>query len=129
MSGDMQVTAWIDRLRRLPGFVSAAAPELAASMEQMIARQISLGQGPDGAPWPLTKEGTQALRGAASALSVRAIGTVLLAKLTGHEVYHHYGTKRLPKRQILPSGDLPATIAEAFKRGLVKRFGRTMGGF
>lgn len=125
---EMVMTAWIDRLRRLPGFVSAAAPELAVSMEQMIARQIALGQGPDGSPWPITKEGTQALRGAAAALSVRAIGTVLLAKLTGHEVYHHYGTKRLPKRQILPSGDLPETIAEAFRRGLVKRFTRTMGG-
>jgi hypothetical protein len=119
---------WIAKLRSFSGFVEGAAPELAEAMRQQFERQVNAGTAPDGTPWKLTKEGDRPLKRAMSALAIRAVGTVILATLTGHHAIHHYGTKKDPTRQVLPTSGMPATLAEAFRARLVARFNRTMGG-
>ncbi|MCC6557188.1 MAG: hypothetical protein IT372_29910 [Polyangiaceae bacterium] len=118
----------IRRIRSIPRLVTEAAPEVADALRAQLAQQVASGRAPDGSAWKPTKDGKKPLAGAAKALAVRAVGTVVLATLGGHEVFHHYGTKLVPKRQILPFGSLPAELGAAIKAGLVRRFRRQMGG-
>jgi len=130
MDGDgfAQLDEIIRRVRSIPGLVQEAAPEVANALRVHLEQRIAAGQAPDGSGWKPTKDGRKPLAGAARALSVRAVGTVILATLTGHEVFHHYGTKHVPKRQILPADSLPADLHTALKTGLVRRFRERVGG-
>lgn len=126
--GFAQLDEMIRRIRAIPAMVQEAAPELADVLRAHLEQRIASGQAPDGSTWKPTKDGRRPLAGAAGALAVRAVGTTVLAVLSGHEVFHHFGTKHMPKRQILPAGSLPADLGAAFKAGLVRRFRHRMGG-
>lgn len=129
MSGDSEMQSMIDSLRKLPGELKAATPDIAVKVKSAIAANIAAGRAPDGTAWAPRKDGGKPLANAAAALTVTAQGDTIVGTLTGPEAFHHYGTKKDPKRQILPQdGTLPTGIAEAFKRGLVKRFDKSMGG-
>lgn len=129
MSGESELQEMINSLRKLPGEMKAATPEIAKGVKAAIAANIAAGRAPDGTAWKPRKDGGQALQNAAAKLDVKAIGTVVLGTISGPEAIHHYGTKKDPKRQILPqSGEMPSNIADAFRQGLIKRFDKAMGG-
>lgn len=113
----------IARLRTLSGFVGASAPAVAVAVKRELTTQIAAGTGPDGKAWKPTKAGTPPLRGAAGALTVRAVGTVVLATLTGVEARHHLGAvKGAVKRPILPTGKIPDPVSRAIERVLTGEF-------
>lgn len=130
MSGDEALVAFITRLRKL-GTLGADAAKLAAPLVEKAARATAeAGTAPDGTPWTPKKDGGRPLVNAAKALSAKAIGTTVVLTLTGVEVLHNFGSKRNPKRQILPDGGagIPPNIAKALHEGASHAFARAMGG-
>lgn len=119
----------IDNLRKLPNLYQDAQPELVSIVRAQLTATTSAGEAPDGTAWaPLKKTGGKALANAAAALTVHAVGTAIVAVVSGINALQHYGTGRIPARPQLPKGSLPDTLAAAFKAGLVKRFQQTMSG-
>ena len=99
-----QIGAMIRMLKDLGNLPSEVAPHVAAAVREQLEEQIASAQFPSGSPWPDTLEGKKALRNAASALDVKAIGTVIVARLSGVEARHSVGAVRgHVQRQILPS--------------------------
>jgi len=128
MSGAGDINKMIAELRAIPGAIKAAAPDLAEDMRRSLAATANAGTAPDGSAWKPKKDGGRALVNAGSKIVVTAIGTVLVAVISGPEAIHHYGTKKDPQRQILPSGgSLPDTLAQAFRAGVAKPFRKVMG--
>lgn len=125
--GEAELDAWVAKLRRLPHMVEAAAPDLAVALKAELDKNISAGRAPDGSTWKPKKDGGRPLVNAASAVTTRADGTVVQAVLTGPEVFHHYGTKKDPQRQILPRGAMPESLGQAFRAKLAAKFKETMG--
>lgn len=127
-SGFAEMDRQIARLRTLSKFVATSATVVAVAVRRELASQIDAGVGPDGKSWPPTEGGGRALRGAAAALSVRAVGTVVLATLTGVEARHHFGAVRgKVKREILPTGKIPDPVTRAITRVLTGEFNAIMG--
>lgn len=122
--------AHIARIRELAKLGERSAPTVAQALERELAAQIDAGTGPDGKPWQPTRAGTSPLRGAAKAVRVRAIGSVVLATVEGHHALHHQGRARGGvRRQILPTGGaIPPTVERAVERAVTAEFRRTMGG-
>jgi hypothetical protein len=119
----------IAQLRELGGMVERAAPAVATVLEQELLAQVARQEGPDGTKWKPTEAGTPALQGTAKSLTVRAVGTVVVARLTGRHARHHLGAVRgKVKRPILPSGKIPAPATKAIERVVTAEFRRTMGG-
>lgn len=119
----------IARIRQLGNLAAKSAPEVAKEVERELRSQIAAGTSPDGQPWAPTKAGTTPLRGAARALRVRAIGTVIVATLEGHHALHDQGRARGGvRRKVLPSAKMPQPIASAVERVVTREFRRTMGG-
>lgn len=127
--GSIALDAQIAKLRRLATFVGGSAPVVALAVKREIGAQIAAGRGPDGKAWKPTKAGTPALRGAAGALTVKAIGSVVVATLTGVEARHHFGAvKGKVKREILPTGKIPDPVTRAITRVLTGEFNAIMAG-
>lgn len=121
--------AQIRRLRSMKGFAKEVAPEVAEALKVELDAQIARGVGPDGKPWQLTESGKQPLRNAAKAVSVTAVGSVVVARVEGHEAYHHRGqTRGNVVRQILPSRRIPEPFTRAITKVLDRRFAERMGG-
>lgn len=119
--GFATLDSWIRNLRSAKGLMKAAAQELAPVVEQKLKATISAGKTPLGTPWPAKNDGSRTLVNASDALSVETTGTVILIKLTGHYVLHHFGMARgHVRRQMIPysSGDL-ALFSNAIRVGLV----------
>lgn len=117
------------RLHELAQLPERAAGDVAAALEDELRAQIARGEGPDGKPWPLTQSGRKALQNAASALRVRAAGATVVATLTGPAALHHRGAVRGGRRrQILPSGKIPAPVVRAIRSVVDRHFARTMRG-
>jgi hypothetical protein len=110
---------WIKRLETLPDGVKAIAQELAPEVKAVIDEQIAQGVGPDGQAWKPKKDGGRALVNAAKAVTAKAIDNVILITLSGKEVFHQWGTRRVPQRAILPTGGLPAKLGNAIRLGIV----------
>lgn len=118
----------IARVRRVPELVREAAPEVAQEVERELAANIAAGRAPDGSAWEPTKEGKQPLVGAAKALSVRAVGSVILMTVGGPEAKHHKGTARgKVKRRIILTRGIPAPMASAIRKVFGRRFSKLMG--
>lgn len=129
-NGDAEVDEMLRRIRSLPEALRAAAPEAAEKTKEWLDEQVAAGRAPDGSSWKPKKDGGQALRGAAKAISVVAAGWKIIAKLKGVEVFHNHGAKggKLPRRQILPKYMIPRSLAQSIRAVLVQRFRRHMGG-
>lgn len=114
--------AQIDRLRALGTVARDVAPEVAAALRAQLERNIAAAVGPDGEAWQRNADGSKPLRTAARALTVRAIGSVVLATLTGHVAMHHLGTAagRI-RRRILPTRKLNAPMIAAIREAIVRR--------
>lgn len=110
---------WIGRLRSMPEMVNASAQQLVPVVRADIDRAIAEGRSVDGRKWLPKKDGGRALVNAAKAVMVEARKNVILITLTGPEVFHQFGTKRIPARPIIPSGNLPDRIGNAIRKGLV----------
>jgi hypothetical protein len=129
LSGDSELQAMVAALRALPNELRASVPEIAEGVRGVLVANIAAGRSPDGGAWAPKKDGGKPLVNAAAALTVTAQGDVIVATVSGPEAFHHYGTKKDPKRQILPQdGTMPTGIADAFRQGLIKRFDKAMGG-
>lgn len=119
----------IKRIRELPEIAQTIAPAAAKELESIMRGNIAAGEAPDGKDWKLTEQGKQPLRNAAKALTVRAIGTKVLARLTGPEAKHNLGAVwGKIKRQILPDRRLPQAMTEALRRVSTTAYARLMGG-
>lgn len=121
--------AQIRRLRSVEGLAKDAAPHVAAALKEELDAQIARGQGPDGTPWPLTADGKKPLQNAAAATTVVAVGSAIVARVTGHDAFHHRGqTRGNVVRQILPNGKLTQPFTRAIKRVLDERYAALMAG-
>lgn len=110
----------IATLRALPGLAKDAAPVAAKQVEAAIKATAAAGTSPDGEPWAPRKAGGRAMANAAGAVSVSVNGTVLLIKLTGSEVFHHFGVRGAPPRQVIPQGSMPKELGNAVRLGFVE---------
>jgi hypothetical protein len=129
MNGDAGLRAMIKKLNSLPGLPERAAPDIADACAKEIRAQIARGEGPDGEKWKPTKEGNAPLRNAAKALSVRAIGSAIVMKLTGVEALHHLGgAKGGIARRILPVRRVNESLTRAIDRVLRDAFAKEMEG-
>jgi len=115
----LTLAQWINQLRAANGITKDAAQALVPVVRAEIAKAIQEGRSVDGEKWPLTAKGTVALRNAMQHITVRAIENVIVVTLTGHHVFHHFGTSRDPRRPILPTKGLPQKLGQAIARGLV----------
>lgn len=128
-AGFAALDAMIDRVRRVPELVREAAPEVAAEVERELVANIAAGRAPDGTAWEPTKEGGRPLANAAKALSVRAVGSVVLMTVSGPEAKHHLGLARgKVKRRIILTRGIPSPMASAMRKVFARRFARLMGG-
>lgn len=121
MSVDLAaLDALITKLRTARSFLQRAAPVAAQAMLGALQATADAGTTPRGQSWPArAKDGGRALAKASAAITVRAVGTFLLARLAFPETIHNAGTTRIPRRQILPSGEMPPAVAEALKNSLI----------
>lgn len=127
--GAATLDSWIARLRDLRRLPERAAELVAPALERELLANVANGVGPDGAAWPLTQDGRVALQGARRGLTVRAVGSVALARLEGIFARHHRGAVRGGvRRPILPSGKTPAPIVVAIREVVAREFQRTMRG-
>jgi hypothetical protein len=112
MSGDATLAEWIERIRALGDLPELVAPDVARELELQIDANIAAGRAPSGTPWKLTAKGKVPLRRAAAAVTVRALGPVVIARVTGPEAKHHLGKAagRI-RRQILPGRNSRTTLA------------------
>jgi len=124
-----ELQRWIDQVNSLGELPSEVAKDIAPVLDSEIKKNIAAGVDPAGKPWPLTKEGKKPLTNAGAALTVKAISSVVQAKLEGHVALHHLGAaKGNVRRQILPSSGLPQPMTAAVKRVAVDRFNKHMKG-
>jgi hypothetical protein len=105
--------------RSMATLAQDAAPLAARHVESSLRATAAAGQAPDGTAWPDKKDGGRALKNAAAAITVQAIGTVILIVLRGHHVYHHFGAG-VPRRPIIPQGSMPKRLGNAVRLGFVQ---------
>lgn len=119
MSGYESLDEMVKRLRGVGGALPQIAQSLVPVLESEAADAVASQQSMSGEKWPATKDGAPALQGAMGALKVEARGTVILLTLSGHHVWHQYGTARTPKRPIIPSAGLNQKVGNAIRFGIV----------
>lgn len=119
---------WIARVRELGTLAERAAPTIADELEREILANVAKGVGPDGTAWPATKDGHTPLQGTSRALSVGALGTLIVARLHGVHARHHRGAvKGGRRRAILPTLTIPTPVVGAIRRVLAAEFHSIMG--
>lgn len=113
--------------------VPSALPEIAqravVEIRRTIAANIAAQTGPDGAPWPATKDGRPALERAMRSIAVRAEGASIVISVGGVENRHHLGA--VPggtRRPLIPSGAIPASIVEQLDRVALEVLARHLNG-
>jgi hypothetical protein len=117
------------RIRALAGMGVRAAPAAAVAIQAVVAGHVARGEGSDGKPWPRTAAGDVPLRNAAAAVTVRAVGSTIVLRVTGPEARHDTGRVRGGiRRAILPVAALPADQGAAIGRAVDDVFRRTLAG-
>jgi hypothetical protein len=121
LDGDFPaLDSMIESVRAAGRLIEDAAPEVAKAVEAQLRSTAAAGQSPNGTPWaPKKKGGGRALVNAAGAISVAAIGSVILVKLVGKTVFHHFGAQGKPRRQVIPVGTMPKQLGNAVRLGFV----------
>lgn len=111
---------WAESLRTLPTGLQASVEEIRAGIESKIKADIAAGVAPDGTSWKPKKGGGRALVNAAKALSTSVSGMVIFIRLTGVEIFHQFGTHRVPRREMVPGnvGDFQQRLGDFIRRGL-----------
>jgi hypothetical protein len=131
--GSVAVAEMIRRLRECGSMVDRMAPAVAVAAKREVIATASAQERPDGKAWAPGKDGQPVLRGVAGALQATAVGTRVVLRLDGHYARHHVGAVRGGKkgslrRQILPTGTMPAPMTRAIERVAEDEFKKTMGG-
>jgi hypothetical protein len=115
----------IATFRRLENFPEEAAKRAAPLVDAAVKRTASAGQDPDGKAWAQKKDGSQALKNVADHITTKAFGPVIRQTLPAPDAYHHFGTKRTPRRQVLPdagAGTIPDSVFQALLKGATEAF-------
>jgi hypothetical protein len=124
------VTALNKQIARLRKFgVSGAelAPAAAEELKNQLLGNVAAQRGPDGTAWPATKDGSAALRNVAPHLDVTAVGSRIVARLSGHYVNQSIGwTRGHVARPIMPTRKLSQPMTKAIQIALGKRFRKLM---
>jgi len=128
--GDVALNAMLEHLRGLKSLPEDIARAAAADLQEAARATAAAGKTPDGDPWQPKKDGGRALVHAAEHLVAKALGKTIVLTLKGVEVFHNFGTSRLPKRQILPDGGsgIPKNVSAALRKTAGRVFSRAMGG-
>lgn len=107
----------------------AIAPKVADAAKSELASQIAAGRDPSGKSWKRRQDGRKALANAADAIEATAVGDVVVLRIEGHHARHHLGAVRgKVRRQILPTGGVPAPMVRALQAVAEEHFDKTMGG-
>lgn len=126
--GFAALDAHIARIRDLPGALERAAPALASDLQVEIRKDLAAGRSPDGETWaPRKDDGGRAYAGAAGAVSVASSGTLIVATLSGPELYGHRGVRGAEPRRMLPTSLSARVVArwrERIGAVLAKHFRR-----
>ena len=112
------------KIRRLGTLAREVAPDVRDNLEAFIATSLASGTTPGGDALRPTKDGRRPLVNAASAITVKVVGTIVTATVTGvPELFHNKGTKRLgaPRRLVPSSGTIPPAVADAIREALRRR--------
>lgn len=121
MSGDAALDRMIASARyAAEGFTRDGMQAAAAKVGEAIRATASAGVSPDGEAWAPTKTGDRAMKGAAGHVSVSISGTVVVIKLEGPDVFHHFGVRGAPARPVIPRGSMPARLGDAVRLGFVE---------
>lgn len=111
------------------------AEAVAKALDEEIRNNIEQGRGPDGEKWaPIAESATRPaggrpLRNAGDALEVKAVGDVVIARVSGHHANHHKGkTRGAIARPIIPSKRLSAPAVKAIERALGDTFQKIVSG-
>jgi hypothetical protein len=123
--GSAELQGMISALRQLPELGKRAAPDVAAAVQDELRKTADAGTTPFGQPWLARQaDGGRAMKNASASVRVGAVGTTILAIVTGPEARHHKGTARGGiKRQLLPvSGRIPRDIDTAVREVLTQAF-------
>lgn len=124
-----QLNKQIARLRKYAISADEFAPVAAVELEKQILANADSGQGPDGKAWPTTKEGNAPLRNTRAHLSVVAVGSRIVARLTGHYVNQSTGwTRGNVARPIMPTRKMSQPMTKAIQVALTKRYNAIMSG-
>lgn len=130
-SGAQKLEEHLSRIRELAKFADRAAPVVRDELRREIVRSSRAQESPAGLSWrpPETVEG-RILRHVDDHLRVRAVGTTIVATLTGRYARHHLGAVRggagKTPRRIIPN-DLSRVTARAIDRAVTAEFRRIMG--
>ena len=130
-TGHALLDNWIERLKKLggPSMPAEVAKALAPKVDAEIKRTAAAGQDPMGKPWPLKKDGGQALVHAAEHISTEALGNVCVTTLEGPDVFHHKGLGGKPRRQVIPERlSMSSKLREVMVDGAKEVFRRITGG-
>ena len=125
MSGADEMDAMVAKLKAFGVDCQARAPAVAQQLKEFCAQSIAKQQSPDGDAWPASKDGRTVLANAANAIAATAAGAVAILRLTGPEVFHHYGAGA-PRRGLIPSAGLPKELGNAIRLGFVEVWRKRM---
>lgn len=115
------------RLRAMGTLAERSAPAVALAVEEDVLDHVRRGVAPDGTAWPPTLDGHLPLQGVEKNLTVRAVGTTIVATLEGEHARHSIGAVRGgKKRQILPTRGMPDSMTRAVRSVVDEEFRRTM---
>jgi hypothetical protein len=121
MSDLSELDALITKLRRSKQWIESAAPAAAEAVSAELKATASAGTTPDGTPWaPRKKDGGKPLAGAAGAIESRAVGSVILTRITDkvHALHNVGNAAGRVRREIIPRA-MPARIAAAIRKSLL----------
>jgi hypothetical protein len=101
------------RLTSAPEVIPAVAERTAVAVKEIIDANIAAGRAPDGSSWPDRENGGKALVHAAAAVDVVAVGSTVVAAVSGIEALHDRGkVKGRVARQIIPR-KTPSNVRDA----------------
>ncbi len=123
MDGDERLAVMVRALQELSQLEERVAKVAAPRVEAAVREQVAAGLDPEGRPWPATKDGRRPLVHAADAVHVEARGDIIVIVLRGKEVFHHFGTGRIPARRIIPDGEVPERLRRLIDEAAAEVFG------
>lgn len=119
-----QLDSMVATLRGMETFVQRATPAAGKAAEASLRADLAAGREPGGTMWKPTKAGTAPLKNAASYVEMRTVGASIVFSVRGRYVFHHTGTKKLPKRHVIPTAKTPPAMNAAIKQALVSEWNR-----
>lgn len=127
--GSRQLSAWIAALKELPREMRAMPRDMAEEAVDLVKQTFENEADPYGAKWARLKYRSgrilQKTGGLKSSVNVATSGrgfTVSIARSYG--AYHQTGTRRMPRRAMLPFRGMPLAWKSAFAEVAEERIGR-----